>query len=156
MIEIERKFLVLSTNFLRESFNYGRIVQGYLSSHPERSVRVRVKENKGFITVKGKSSSNGTTRLEWEKEISIEEAKLLLSICESGIIDKVRHDIYIGKHHYEVDVFKGDNEGLILAEIELQSEDEVFEKPFWLGQEVTNDERFYNVYLSQHPYTTWK
>ena len=155
MIEIERKFLVLSTNFLRESFTFGRIVQGYLSSHPERSVRVRIKEDKGFITVKGKSSSSGTTRMEWEKQIHPEEAKMLLSICENGIIDKVRHEIYIGKHLYEVDVFSGDNEGLIMAEIELKSEDEVFENPFWLGQEVTNDERFYNAYLSEKPYKTW-
>lgn len=155
MIEIERKFLVLSNVFKSEAFEQNRIVQGYLSSNPERTVRVRVKGDKGFLTVKGKGSESGMSRLEWEKEITINEAKQLLSICEKGVIDKIRYEIKIGSHVYEVDVFSGENEGLIIAEIELTSESESFEKPDWLGQEVTNDEKYYNAYLSKNPYKNW-
>ena len=155
MIEIERKFLVTSTAFLDEFHTKNRIVQGYLSSVPERTVRVRIKGEKGFLTIKGKSSDSGMSRMEWEKEIALEEAEQLLRLCEAGVIDKIRYEIPIGKHLYEVDVFSGENEGLILAEIELQSENETFEKPNWLGMEVTNDTRYYNAYLSQKPFKTW-
>lgn len=155
MIEIERKFLVLSNDFINESFSQKRIVQGYLSSNPERTVRVRVKGDKGFLTIKGKSNANGTTRLEWEREISLIDAETLLTICESGIIDKVRYEVKVGNHVYEIDIFSGENQGLIMAEIELESESEIFEKPNWLGEEVTNDERYYNAYLSKNPFTTW-
>ncbi|MBM6500543.1 MAG: CYTH domain-containing protein [Flavobacterium sp.] len=155
MVEIERKFLVISDVFIDESFAQKRIVQAYLSSVPERTVRIRIKADKGFITIKGKSNDSGTTRLEWEKEISLPEADSLLSICESGMIDKVRYEVKVGNHVIEVDVFSKENEGLILAEIELQSENEIFQKPTWLGEEVTNDERFYNAYLSKKPFKTW-
>lgn len=155
MIEIERKFLVTSTAFLDEFHTKNRIVQGYLSSVPERTVRVRIKGEKGFLTIKGKSSDSGMSRLEWEKEIALEEAEQLLLLCEAGVIDKIRYEIPVGKHLYEVDVFSGENEGLILAEIELESENEAFEKPNWLGTEVTNDNRYYNAYLSQKPFKTW-
>lgn len=155
MVEIERKFLVISDAFISESFTQKRIVQAYLSSVPERTVRIRIKGDKGFITIKGKSNDSGTTRLEWEKEITLPEAELLLSICESGIIDKIRYEVKVGNHVFEVDVFSGENEGLIIAEIELQSEHEIFEKPLWLGKEVTNDERFYNSFLSKKPFKTW-
>lgn len=155
MLEIERKFLVRSTDFITDAFSQKRIVQAYLNSNPDRAVRVRVKGDKGFLTVKGKSNANGTTRLEWEKEISLAEAETLLTICESGTIDKIRYEINVGNHIYEVDIFSGENEGLIMAEIELQSEDESFEKPDWLGEEVTNDERYYNAYLSKKPFTAW-
>lgn len=155
MIEIERKFLVTSTAFLDEFHTKNRIIQGYLSSVPERTVRVRIKGEKGFLTIKGKSSDSGMSRLEWEKEIALEEAEQLLLLCEAGVIDKIRYEIPVGKHLYEVDVFSGENEGLILAEIELQSENETFEKPNWLGMEVTNDTRYYNAYLSQKPFKTW-
>jgi CYTH domain-containing protein len=155
MVEIERKFLVISDVFIDESFAQKRIVQAYLSSVPERTVRIRIKADKGFITIKGKSNDSGTTRLEWEKEISLPEAVSLLSICESGMIDKVRYEVKVGNHVIEVDVFSKENEGLILAEIELQSENEIFQKPTWLGEEVTNDERFYNAYLSKKPFKTW-
>lgn len=155
MVEIERKFLVISDVFIYESFAQKRIVQAYLSSVPERTVRIRIKADKGFITIKGKSNDSGTTRLEWEKEISLPEADSLLSICESGMIDKVRYEVKVGNHVIEVDVFSKENEGLILAEIELQSENEIFQKPTWLGEEVTNDERFYNAYLSKKPFKTW-
>lgn len=155
MIEIERKFLVLSNDFINESFSQKRIVQGYLSSNPERTVRVRIKGDKGYLTIKGKSSANGTTRLEWEREISVMDAETLLNICESGIIDKVRYEVKVGHHVYEVDIFSGENHGLVMAEIELESETETFEKPHWLGEEVTNDERYYNAYLSKNPFTRW-
>lgn len=155
MIEIERKFLVTSTAFLDEFRAKNRIIQGYLSSVPERTVRVRIKDEKGFLTIKGKSSDSGMSRLEWEKEIALEEAEQLLLLCEAGVIDKIRYEIPVGKHLYEVDVFSGENEGLILAEIELESENEAFEKPNWLGTEVTNDNRYYNAYLSQKPFKTW-
>lgn len=155
MIEIERKFLVLSTVFLKEACNENRIVQAYLSSNPERTVRVRIKDNKGFLTIKGKGNESGTTRLEWERPIPLEDAEKLLLICEEGSIEKIRYEVQVGKHLFEVDVFKGQNEGLVLAEIELIREDENFEKPHWLGIEVTGDKRFYNAYLSKHPYKSW-
>ena len=155
MIEIERKFLVLSNDFLQEAFTKKRIVQGYLNSNPERTVRIRIKEDKGFLTIKGKGNATGTTRLEWETEIPLEDAERLLPICESGIIEKIRYEIKVGNHIYEVDVFEGENEGLVIAEIELQSEVEPFEKPSWLGKEVTNDERFYNACLSIKPFKSW-
>ena len=155
MVEIERKFLVLSNDFINEAFSQKRIVQAYLSSNPDRTVRVRIKGDKGFITIKGKSNANGTSRLEWEREISVMDAETLLSICESGTIDKIRHEIKVGKHVYEVDIFSGENEGLVMAEIELQSEEESFEKPSWLGEEVTNDVRYHNAYLSKKPFLNW-
>ena len=155
MVEIERKFLVVSDDFLNKAFARKRIVQAYLNSNPERTVRIRIKDDKGFLTIKGKGNSTGTTRLEWETEIPLAEAEKLLTICESGTIDKMRHEVKVGHHIYEVDVFKGENEGLIVAEIELKSEDEFFEKPSWLGKEVTNDDHFYNAYLSKRPFKSW-
>ena len=155
MIEIERKFLVLSNDFINEAYTKKRIVQAYISTNPERTVRIRIKADKGFLTIKGKGNESGITRLEWETEIPVQDAEKLLMICEEGTIDKMRHEVKIGPHIFEVDVFAGENEGLIIAEIELQSEDEIFEKPFWLGQEVTNDERYYNAYLSKNPFKNW-
>ena len=107
------------------------------------------------MTIKGKGNSSGTTRLEWETEIPLQDAEKLLTICESGIIEKIRHEVKVGNHIYEVDVFAGKNEGLIMAEVELSAENEAFEKPSWLGKEVTNDERFYNAYLSVNPFKSW-
>lgn len=153
MIEIERKFLVKDNSFLDDFSRSNRIVQGYLSSHPERTVRVRIKGNNGYLTIKGKSE--GFSRYEWEKEIEMEEAEKLLQLCEKGVIDKIRYDVIVGTHVFEVDVFYGENEGLILAEIELQTEDETFEKPNWLGKEVTEDIKYYNSYLSKNPFKTW-
>lgn len=155
MLEIERKFLTTSTAFIQEATQAQKIVQGYLNSHPERTVRVRIKNEKGFITIKGKGDSTGTTRFEWEKEIGIEEARALIQLCESGVIDKTRYLIPKGNHVFEVDVFEGENRGLIMAEIELSSSNEIFEKPNWLGEEVTTDERYYNAYLSKKPFTKW-
>lgn len=155
MEEIERKFLVNSTEFIQESSLQNRIVQGYLNSDPSRTVRVRIKGEKGFLTIKGKGNASGTTRFEWEKEIAVAEAELLLQLCEKGIIDKIRYEIPVGKHTFEVDVFSGENHGLIIAEVELSSENEFFEKPHWLGMEVTGDKRYYNSYLSENPFATW-
>lgn len=155
MIEIERKFLVTSEAFKSEAFAQNRIAQGYLSSVPERTVRVRIKGDKGFLTIKGSSSESGLSRFEWEKEIPLEEATALLKLCEKGVIDKTRFEIQSGNHIFEVDEFYGENEGLIMAEVELKSETEVFEKPSWIGEEVTSDNRYYNSYLSKNPYKNW-
>ena len=155
MIEIERKFLVLNNDFIALAVAKNRIVQGYLNSNPERIVRVRIKGNKGFLTIKGKGNDSGTTRLEWETEIPLAEAEKLLSICENGVIDKIRYEIPSGKHTYEVDVFAEQNKGLVIAEIELSAENEFFEKPNWLGKEVTGDNRYYNAYLSNNPFVSW-
>jgi adenylate cyclase len=155
MIGIERKFLVVSVDFIAQAFAKNKIAQGYISTHPERTVRVRIKGNKGFLTIKGSGNASGLSRFEWEKEIDLQEAEQLMKLCEKGVIEKVRHEVNVGKHVYEVDVFEGENDGLIIAEIELQSENEAFEKPNWLGREVTGDERYYNAFLSQNPYLTW-
>lgn len=156
MLEIERKFLINSEDFKSQASHKNQIAQGYLNSNPERTVRVRIKGESGFLTIKGKGNDTGMTRFEWETEISLAEAKNLIQLCENGVIDKIRYEVEIGNHTYEVDEFFGDNEGLIVAEIELKSEDEDFEKPHWLGQEVTNDERYYNAYLSNNPFKNWK
>jgi adenylate cyclase len=155
MIEIERKFLVTSFEFKNEAYAKKSIVQGYISSNPERMVRIRVKGRDGFITIKGKGNKSGMSRFEWEKMIPLEEATALLKLCEEGAIEKIRYEVKVGDHVYEVDEFFGENEGLVMAEIELESEDEVFKKPSWLGKEVTNDEKYYNAYLSNNPFTKW-
>jgi adenylate cyclase len=155
MIEIERKFLVASEAFKRDALRQNHIAQGYLNTHAERTVRVRIKGEKGYLTIKGESSVTGLSRFEWEKEISVEEAKQLLLLCEKGVIEKIRYEIHVGEHLFEVDEFLGENKGLIIAEVELQSETEQFEKPNWIGKEVTQDHRYYNSYLSQNPFSRW-
>ncbi|MFD0977343.1 CYTH domain-containing protein [Salinimicrobium gaetbulicola] len=153
MQEIERKFLLKSTvNFKKEARKNTRIVQGYLNSNPERTVRVRIKGEKAFLTIKGISNESGLSRFEWEKEIPVSEAETLLPLCEPGVIEKVRYEVPVGKHIFEVDEFFGSNDGLILAEVELSTEEEEFEKPVWLGEEVTGRKEFYNSYLSKHPF----
>jgi adenylate cyclase len=154
MHEIERKFLV-NGEFKNLAIESIRIVQGYLSSTPERTIRVRIKGEKGFLTIKGISNASGTTRFEWEKEIPIAEAKALLNICEPGVIDKTRHLVEVDPYIYEVDEFYGENEGLTIAEIELPNEDAVFTKPEWLGEEVTGNARYYNSMLKKMPYSKW-
>lgn len=156
MIEIERKFLVTSNTFKEEAHKVERIIQGFLNRDPERTVRVRLKGKQGVLTVKGLSSEDGLKRFEWEKEITKNDAKALLEFCENGLIDKLRYEVRVGAHVFEVDEFFGDNEGLVIAEVELNTEDEVFEKPDWLGKEVTGDIRYYNSQISKQPYTTWK
>lgn len=154
--EIERKFLVAG-DYKSEAYASVRITQGYLSRLPERVVRVRIKGDKGFITIKGTTNDTGLSRFEWEKEIPLADAQSLLKLAEPGVIDKTRHLIKNtdGRHIWEVDEFHGDNEGLVMAEIELESENDLFDKPSWLGKEVTGDKRYYNAYLSENPYKTW-
>jgi adenylate cyclase len=152
--EIERKFLV-SGEFKQLASKSTRIIQGYLSSIPERTVRVRVKGDKGYLTIKGIGNDSGATRFEWEKEISVTEAEALMKICEPGVIDKSRFLVTAAEHTFEVDEFYGDNNGLTVAEIELSSEDESFEKPEWLGEEVTGDVKYYNSMLMKNPFTKW-
>ena len=154
-LEIERKFLVKG-DFKTESYQSTRVTQGYLSSVPERTVRVRVKGEKGFLTIKGKGNTSGTSRYEWEKEIPVEEAKELLQLCEPGIIDKTRYLIRHEGHLFEVDEFHGENNGLVIAEIELKNENENFSRPAWLGEEVTGDRKYYNAMLSRNPYANWE
>ncbi|MDO5969367.1 CYTH domain-containing protein [Flavivirga aquimarina] len=156
MVEIERKFLVNSNAYKEASYKGTRIIQGFLNTHKERTVRIRLKGDVGYITVKGLSSSNGLSRFEWEKEINVKEAESLLKLCESGVIEKMRYEVRIKNHTFEVDEFFGDNEGLILAEIELDNENEAFEKPHWLGEEVTGNIKYYNSQLSKQPFSTWK
>lgn len=153
--EIERKFLVVADDFKSQASKQTRITQGYLSSVPERTVRVRVKGEKGFITIKGIGSESGASRYEWEKEIPVEEVNELLRICEPGVIDKTRYEVKNGVFKFEVDEFYGENQGLTVAEIELNSEDDSFEKPSWLGEEVTGDVKYYNSMLMKNPFTKW-
>ena len=154
-LEIERKFLVVSEAYKKAASSEKRIVQGFLNRDPERTVRVRVKGEQGYLTVKGKSNESGTSRFEWEQEISVNEAKELLALCEAGVIDKTRFEVPYGSHIFEVDEFYGDNEGLVVAEIELKEEHEAFKKPAWLGKEVTGDVAYYNASLSKTPFTKW-
>ncbi|NUN09046.1 MAG: CYTH domain-containing protein [Ignavibacteriaceae bacterium] len=152
--EIERKFLVKG-EYKNLASKSTRIVQGYLSSVPERTVRVRIKGDKGYITVKGIGNESGATRYEWEKEIPSNEVEDLLKICEPGVIDKTRYLVKSGDHTFEVDEFYGENEGLTLAEIELSSESDTFNKPEWLGEEVTGDVKYYNAMLMKNPFKKW-
>ncbi len=154
--EIERKFLVISDDFKKTALKKMRIKQGFLSSVPERTVRIRIKEDNAYITIKGLSNKSGTTRYEWEKEISVEDAEDLIQLCEPGIINKSRYLIKSGEHTFEVDEFYDENEGLTIAEIELNDENEDFKKPDWLGKEVTGDIRYYNSQLSKNPFKNWK
>ena len=153
--ETERKFLVLSDSYKEEAVMHARILQAYLSTLPERMVRIRIEDNKAFLTIKGLANDTGMSRYEWEKEIPVNEAEELLALCEPGQIEKTRYLVPAGKHHYQVDEFAGDNEGLVIAEIELNNEEESFEKPPWLGREVTNERRYYNAMLLKKPYNTW-
>lgn len=155
MQEIERKFLVSSEAFKESAESKSRIVQGYLNSAPERTVRIRIRGGSGFLTIKGKSSKTGMSRYEWEKEISVAEAEELLTLCEPGAIEKIRYLVRFGGHLFEVDEFLGANKGLLLTEVELSSEDESIEKPDWLGAEVTGQPEYYNSYLSKNPFTNW-
>ena len=152
--EIERKFLV-SGEFKSLATKALTIKQGYLCANAGRTVRVRVRDNQGFLTIKGRSDAEGLSRFEWEKEISAQDAESLLLLCEPGIVDKTRYLVDFSGHTFEVDEFHGENQGLVMAELELVSEDEPYQRPEWLGEEVTGDRRYYNAYLSKHPFTTW-
>lgn len=154
-LEIERKFLVKDNSFKALSHNHSIIKQGYLSTDKNRSVRIRVLDNRGFITIKGASTEDGRSRFEWEKEITHAEAILLFQLALPGVIEKTRYLVNVEHHTWEVDVFEGVNKGLVLAEIELASDQEQFVTPPFIGQEVTGDVRYYNAYISQHPFVEW-
>ncbi len=153
--EIERKFLVNGVAYREEAHKKVDLIQGFLSSVPERTVRVRKVDDLGWITVKGIGNASGTTRFEWEKEISGTEARNLLELCEPGRIEKTRYYISRGSHTFEVDEFQGSNLGLVIAEIELKEENESFERPVWLGEEVTGETKYYNASLSKKPFSKW-
>jgi len=152
--EIERKFLVKGP-YKKLAYSQLYIKQGYISSQPDRSVRIRTKGNKGYITIKGKGNVSGISRYEWEKEIPVEEAEELFQLCEPGIVEKIRYEIMVDEYKFEVDEFFGENRGLVMAEIELGSETEDFPRPSWLGEEVTGDTRYYNMNLLKKPFTKW-
>lgn len=152
--EIERKFLVTG-EFKSQAFAQSRIMQGYICSARGRTVRIRIRGDKGYLTIKGASNVSGTSRYEWEQELPLPEAQELMKLCEPGIIDKTRYLVRSGEHVFEVDEFYGDNDGLLIAEVELGSEDEAFEKPPFIGEEVTGDSRYYNSQLMKKPYKTW-
>jgi adenylate cyclase len=152
--ETERKFLV-ECDYRGDVTESSRIVQGYLSSVAERTVRVRIRGERGYLTIKGVGNDSGLSRYEWEREIPLAEAEELLPLCEPGLIDKTRHLVPVGDHVYEVDEFHGENAGLVVAEIELAGEAETFEKPAWLGREVTGEVAYYNAMLMRRPYSTW-
>lgn len=154
-LEIERKFLVKNDDYKREAYQKKEMKQGYLNADKNRTVRIRIANDKAFITIKGKSNSSGTTRFEWEKEIDKNEAEQLLALCEPSIIDKTRFLVKSNYHTFEIDEFYGDNQNLVVAEIELSSENETFEKPVWLGKEVTGNKKYYNSSLSKNPYNNW-
>lgn len=149
--EIERKFLVKGEFKSLSSSKY-HITQGYITTDPKKSVRIRIKDDHGYITIKGIGDKDGLSRYEWEKEIPLNEAKELLNLCEVGIIDKTRYEIPVGDHIFEIDEFHGENAGLIIAEVELKGIDDAFIKPDFIGEEVTGNNRYYNSYLSKHPY----
>jgi CYTH domain-containing protein len=155
MQEIERKFLVHSDAYKQEAFKSLRISQGFLNSEKSRTVRVRITDKEGFLTIKGLSSASGLSRFEWETEIPYEEARALLKLCEPGQIEKRRYCINVGKHIFEVDEFFGDNQGLTIAEVELFTEDETFDTPDWLAKEVTGEVKYFNSMLSKTPYKQW-
>lgn len=156
--EIERKFLVHKRGeaYKKEAFSASRIRQGYISSGGRCTVRVRVRGEKGYLTIKGPSADGGLSRYEFEKEISLSEAEELFKLCEPGVIDKTRYLVRSGRHTFEVDEFYGENQGLVMAEVELSSETEPFEKPDFIAQEVTGDRRFYNSHMRQMPFSRWK
>ena len=153
--EIERKFLADKDLDVESLGPTTRIVQGYLSSVKERTVRIRVKGDKGFLTIKGMGNKSGTSRYEFEKEITIEEAQELLKICEPGVIDKTRTCVKSGDHIFEIDKFYGDNEGLVVVEVELKAENEKFIAPSWINNEVTGDPKYYNSMLMKNPFKNW-
>jgi len=155
-MEIERKFLVRGDGYRQQAFAADRIQQGYICSGGGRTVRVRRRGDRGYLTIKGPSLDGGLSRYEFETEISVEDASQLMKLCEPGIIDKTRYLVRSGNHVFEVDEFYGDNEGLVIAEVELQSADEAFEKPDFIGLEVTGDHRYYNSHLRKNPYSQWK
>ena len=155
MQEIERKFLVTDDSYRTLASDKSEILQGYICSGHGHTVRVRTRGDKGYLTIKG-PSMDGISRFEWEKEITLQDARELFTLCRTGRVEKTRYLVRNGKHIVEVDEFHGENEGLVFAEIELSEVDEAFTRPSFLGDEVTGDSRYYNAYISKHPYSTWR
>ncbi|MCL1142795.1 CYTH domain-containing protein [Shewanella gaetbuli] len=154
-VEIERKYLVTGDEFKSLAHKATRITQGYLNSDKSRTVRVRIMGDEGFLTIKGISNAAGLSRFEWEKPISLAEAKQLLALCEPGMIDKTRYLVEFEKQVFEVDEFYGENQGLIVAELELKSEQQTVNLPHWIASEVTGDAKYYNSSLMKLPYSQW-
>lgn len=154
LVEIERKFLVVG-DYKAHATSHTHIAQGYLCADGKRTVRVRLRDDRGYLTVKGPSLDGGLSRFEWEKEITADEARLLLPLCLPGVVEKVRHLVPVGELTYEVDEFLGANAGLTVAEIELPTVDTPFERPEWLGSEVTGRRRYYNSALTARPFCEW-
>ena len=154
--EIERKFLVKDSSYKDMAVSSSRIIQGYICSERGRTVRVRIRDNKGFLTIKGASADNGLSRYEWEHEIPVDEARELMKLCQPGMIDKTRYLVKFGKHIFEVDEFYGENEGLVVAEVELATVDDKHEVPPFLGEEVSGQVKYYNSFLMKCPFKTWK
>lgn len=154
-LEIERKFLVKDDSYKAMAYSSSRIAQGYICSGRGRTVRVRIRDDKGYLTIKGPADIKGLGRYEWEKEIPLKEANELMRLCEPGMIDKMRYLVRSGKHVFEVDEFYGENEGLVVAEVELASEDEPYKKLPFIGEEVTGNVKYYNSFLMKNPYTSW-
>ncbi len=153
--EIERKFLVLDDSYKREAFGSSHIRQGYICSERGRTVRVRIRDDRGYLTIKGPSPDGGLSRYEFEQEIPLEDAEILMTLCEPGRINKTRWLVRSGDHTFEVDEFHGDNDGLVMAEVELRTPDEEPIIPHFIGKEVTGDRRYYNSQLRLRPYRTW-
>lgn len=153
--EIERKFLVCGDDYKRLAYSHSHIKQGYICSGHGRTVRVRQRDDHGFLTIKGPSENGGLSRYEFEKEITLDEAEHLFKLCVPGIIDKTRWLVKSGNHVFEVDEFHGDNNGLVMAEVELNFENEPYEKPDFIGEEVTGNRLYYNSSLRAHPFSQW-
>lgn len=155
-MEIERKYLVKTKDYRSLAYTKTSIIQGFLNTHPDRVVRVRIEDDKAYLTVKGRSNDEGTSRFEWEKNISVDDARELLELCEKEILKKNRYYVRMGHQIIEVDEFLGLNKGLVIAEIEIEKEDDHIEVPVWLGSEVTGDIKYYNSQLSKYPFQRWK
>ena len=147
---------MLDDSYKHEAFASSHIRQGYICSERGRTVRIRIRDERAYITIKGPSLNGGLSRYEFEQEIPLADAERLMLLCEPGMIDKTRWLVKSGKHTFEVDEFHGDNDGLVMAEVELSNENESFEKPHFIGQEVTGDRRYYNSQLRRNPYCKWQ
>ena len=154
-MEIERKFLVMDNSFINEAYDAKRIMQGYICADAERSVRIRIYGNEGRLMNKSAANGRGWSRYEFEQAITLRDAGELMKLCLPGRIEKTRYYVKAGRHTWEVDVFHGENTGLVVAEIELASEDETFALPAWTSKEVSGDPKYYNSMLATHPYSTW-
>jgi CYTH domain-containing protein len=154
-LEIERKFLVLDDSYKHEAFSSSHIQQGYICSDRGRTVRIRIRDEHAFITIKGPSLDGGLSRYEFEQEIPLDDARKLMTLCEPGVIDKTRWLVRSGEHTFEVDEFHGDNAPLVMAEVELKTRSEEPKMPHFIGKEVTGDRRYYNSQLRRHPYSQW-